>query len=185
VNPTVFEQVALIPEGVILDLVSENRRVGELSGVIEALDRKVTHADMSDQSFLPEFGHCAEGLFQGCPEVALVDQEEIDGVGLELVQARLRRSVDARTIAVRPVEFRGQKEVLAIDPGFLDRRPDFAFVPVGLCGIDVSVSEIERCPNRLPAFGSAHPPRPEAECRDFGVLNSDVLHTRYYRSGLL
>src|SRR5699024_5359966 len=79
-------------------------------------------------------------------------------------------------VAVRDSEFRRQKYLLAIDGGLRDGRTDLAFVAVHLGGVDMAIADIECGRHGTPTGRPARAPRAEAECRDLGIPNGDVLH---------
>src|SRR5699024_3125129 len=108
--------------------------------------------------------------------VRLVNQKEVDVVGLEFLEALACGFEHRVVVAVRDSEFRRQKHLLAIDGGLRDGCTDLAFVAVHLGGVDMARADIECGRHGTPTGRPARAPRAEAECRELGSQTGDVRH---------
>ena len=140
-------------------------------------DREVRDADVPHCPLLDEFVHRVEGLLVGGLLVGRVNQEEIDVLGVEPIEAVAGR-LDHRVVgAVLARQFRRDEHLFAVDVGIPDRIADRRFALVHLCGVDVAIARVERGRNGpVSLVVGVHPRRAEAECGHRRAIHGDLLH---------
>jgi len=95
-----------------------------------------------------------------------VDQKQINVVRTE----RLQRAIEGSARIVGPmkpvVEFAGDEDFAALQPGNSDRLPYFLFVAVHLRGVDVPIAATQRLADRGGSLSRDDLEDSEAELRD-------------------
>ena len=142
---------ALLDEGVALQLVRSSSSRGtpdhrldlhvvvevEVAGLLE-----VAHADGAELAV-------AVGLLHGAPgaehvAVSLVDEQQVDVVGLQFAQALVDAAGGALLAAVADPHLGGEEDVLAPDAALCDGLADAFFVEIGLYRVDEAVAHLQR-----------------------------------------
>jgi len=170
-------QFRLIGVRVIEDLVGDDRAVGDPNRVPELRGREVADAEVADPTSFAEFGHRGQRLLDGDARVWPVDQEQVQIVDAEIVEARLDGVDHVVVPEVRAPHLRGEKQLLPGNVGGVDRPSHGGLVLVHLCGVDVSVAEVQRGPDRVDTRLPLVLPGSEADLRDTCTVGVDVLHT--------
>jgi hypothetical protein len=104
-----------------------------------------------------------------------VDQEEVDVVEPELLQALLQRG-DRRVMAVtRVVELGGDEDLVAGEPGCVEGLAHASLVLIHLRGVDVAVASLERLTNHGGRVARGDLPDAETELRNRGPVRESHL----------
>jgi hypothetical protein len=169
-----LNQLALVEEGVVLDLVAEDG--GDLGGLAHHRRGEVADADVADLAGLLQLQHGAEGLLKRHLGVRPMQQEEIDPLGLEVLEAALGGLDQALVGEIGRPDLGGEENGVAVHPGFADAAADLGLVVVHAGGVDVAVAELKGVGHGPLAVFPLQPPGAEPERRHLFTLRFDVLH---------
>ena len=163
-RPPVFERAEL-------NLIDSRRRARDRDHLFELLDAEVRDSDRARESPLARRLHSRPGPRR--PTLGPVNDVQIDLVELEPAEAALdlRHRVPAGRI-----ELRGDEDLLAGDAAVSKRPPDAPLVAVGLRGVDVPVSGLERPANSALALGTiGNLPHAKPEDRDLRAVGEGAV----------
>src|SRR3974390_3534683 len=88
------DDLVLVEEWVALDLIADQRLARHLDSFLEQRHREIRHTDLFDVALVLYLGHGAQCLAQRYARVRPVDQQEIDGIELQLSKAFLHRAFE-------------------------------------------------------------------------------------------
>src|SRR5690348_7126782 len=108
-----------------------------------------------------------------------MDQQQIDIIAAEALEALLDVAADLRRTQLAHRHFGGDEEVGARYAGIADRGAHVALVAVKLGGVDVAVADGERRAHGVVARSAGERPGAEAECRQMRALGRNKLHTSF------
>jgi hypothetical protein len=119
-----------------------------------------------------------------------VDQEEIDRVETQPLQARLRRALEIAGGEILGPHLGGDEHLVARHAARPEAGADRLLVVVHRGGVDVAIARFERRADRLGALLAGEPPRAEADGGNGGAIRLDegfrhAILTRLGRSGPL
>ena len=137
----VFPGQLLLLEDMGLDLVHGGLHAGEVLDVQIAVRAKVGNADGTNFSGVVELLHGAVGaviIAEG-----LVDQQQVQVIGLQLAQGFLNGSLGLFVTGVGDPHLRGQEELLAGQAARGQRFAHAFLVAVGLGRVDAAVAHVD------------------------------------------
>src|SRR5262249_35824859 len=155
------------------DLIADQRLLRKLHGLFDQRDGEVRHPDMAGK---PPALYPAERAERVAPRdlrIRPVQEEEMDGGGLEPRPARLGRTLEVARGKVRRPNLRGDEHLIAFYAGGAQPLPHFAFVVIKLGGIDVAVAAPQRLLDDPHAATPAQLPGAEADERNAGAMRFD------------
>ena len=138
---------------------------------------EVGNADGTDLAGADGLGH---GLIHGKGVfVWLVDQQKVQIVRLQFVQALLNARLGGRIAAAGAVQFGGEEQFAAGQAAFPQGSPDNGVVFVHQGRIDQAVAQLQRVQNAALAFFAAHVPGAEADHRQLCAgVQGEKFHGR-------
>lgn len=105
-----------------------------------------------------------------------MDQQEVDVVGSQLLEAAVDRGGNAVACEVVRHELGREKDVAAVDSAALERRTDPVLVRVSLGGVDVTVAERQRLLDAPLAVVAGELEGAEAERGNVDSLDGGDVH---------
>lgn len=169
--------VALLIEGMRLDLVDRRGDASLVDDAAEIFRQEVRHADRADQPFVARLD---EGL-PGLDIIVVLRDRPVDQEHVEIVEAkRLETVLDAfasvRTHGLR-ADLAGDEQVFAIDIGCPDGAADAGLVVVALGRVDVAIAGADGLAHDPADVVLGHLPDAETKLRDgIAVIERSERH---------
>jgi hypothetical protein len=125
-----------------LDLVADQRLVGERDGFLHQGDGEVRHSDVARQPHALDLAQRAERLAQRNPRVRPMQQQQIDVCEPQPAQTLLGSALELARREVRRPHLGGDEHLVALDAARAQPLPDLALVVIELGGIDMAVAQL-------------------------------------------
>ena len=171
----------LVEIGMIFDLVGDERQFAQRCRLAHQRLIEVRDADMAH---LPCLGHLvqrADLLGKRHCSVRPMKKQEIDVIGLQLLQAFIDRSDKSVAAIVFDPDFCGQEQIRAGDAGVPDAIADFGLVAVDLGGVDVAIAIAKHMGHHAFGVRPRHAEGAETESGDGCAVGADDLHELSFR----
>ena len=137
-----FLQLDILVQRMALHLVHHRLRFVELAELHHAVNVKVRDADCAHLAFLIELHHIAPRAEHIAER--LVEQQQVDVVGLQLAQRILDRRARGALAEMLDPHLGGKEDIAAVDARGSDGRAHLLFVEIALRRIDMAIPYLER-----------------------------------------
>jgi hypothetical protein len=167
---------------VIFDLVADD--VGMAHRLVEQCRREIADADEAGLAGLAQSGHRLERLGQGHGAARPMDQQQVEMIEAQLLEAVLGAARDVLRREMVARQFCRDPQLATGDSGLRDALADLGLVAIELRGIDVAITHGDRVAHRAGAIGTVQRPGAEAQRRHARVFYLDEFHVAAFRSKL-
>ena len=128
----------------VFDLVAHQRFRACRDGLFDQSHGEVRDADVPAHAEFFDLRQRAQRLLQGHVRVWPVQQQQVDSGKAQLCEAVLGRSLEIVRREVSSPDLGRHEYLVAPDPRSAQPVADLAFVLVGLCGVDVAITKLQR-----------------------------------------
>jgi len=152
-----------------LDLVDRGRDLGLLVQPPDVVRLEVRHADGPGPAVPVELLQSPPGRHEVTAVPGRqrpVDQEQVDVIGAQCLQAVVERPARVVREVVRVAQLGGEEDLAAGHAGLGDRLADFLLVPVRLRGVDMPVADLQGGAHGRGGLARRDQEHPETELRD-------------------
>src|SRR5690348_4896046 len=167
----------------IFDLVADDVGAMDFDRLAQQRDGEIAHADETRLALGARFGEGAQRFSQRFAAARPMDQQKVDVVAAETLEALLDVAADLRRAQLAHRHLRGDEDFGALHAGIVDRRADLGFVVVKLGGVDVAIADGERGAYGVVTAAAGKRPGADAECRQLRALGRNKLHTSFPSQG--
>ena len=123
------------------DLIANKRFRTGRNRLLNQGDREIGDTNVPRQAELFDMGECAERLLEWYPRIGPVQQQQINGSQMPLVQALLGRALKIVRGEMGGPDLGGHEDIVALDPRGAQCIADLAFVLVNLRVVNVTIAE--------------------------------------------
>ncbi len=166
----------------MLDLVRHERRFGKFQGAGEKRSGKIGNADMAREPVALRTIQRPDAGLERHRRVRPVDEQEVDLIEPERVQALLRGTAKIRRADVGPPHLGRHEDRIAGHAGGAQALADFPFVGIHGRGIEMAIAGFERCADETDALFALEGPGAEPDGGDLGAICFDDLHSSSFPS---
>ena len=166
----------LVEKRMHLDLVADQRLAREPDRFIDQRDREVGHADMAGQTVLLDPAQGAQRFGQGYQRVRPVQEQQIDLGQAQPGEAALGGMLELMGGEMRRPYLGGQENIVAPDPGRVQRLPDLALVVVHFRRVDMAISQPQRLLHHPRTDAPAQLPGTQTDERNAGAPGLNDVH---------
>src|SRR6185437_7002646 len=143
------EGCALRQERVIFDLVAEQLGLVPLDRFAQQRDSEIADADEARLAGLAQLGEGAERLAEGHLRIRPMNEQQIDMVEAETLEALLMRALGRTGVKIAWRDFGHEKNLAARNTAVADGAADLGLIAIDLRRVNMAIAERDRAQRRL------------------------------------
>jgi len=171
----------LIEIGMEFHLVDGKRRVGGRDHLAQQGGREVGNTDVAGEPPRLHPVQRTDGVGDRDIRIGPVDEQQVEMVEAETLQARLRRSFELLRFELGPPDFRGHEDLVARKVRGAQAGTHGLLIVIAGRGVDMPVADLERMRHQVGTALALQRPRPHSRCGNPCTIGLDDLHIHIQR----